>query len=80
LHKKFPDDASLHPHVLKHVVSYYKYSLPYACLLLLKIVVSDLVDEVFHISPQEKIQCDKYGDLGGQAIAAPLLIHPPGVV
>jgi hypothetical protein len=59
-------------------MSYCKYSLPYAGLQLLKIVVSDLVDEVFHISPHEKIQCDNSGDLGGQAIAAPPLIHPPG--
>jgi len=80
LHNKFSDDASLCPRVLKHVVSYRKYSLPYADLQLLKIVVSDLVDEVFHISPQEKIQCDKSGDLGGQAIAASPLILPPGVV
>jgi len=27
----------------------------------------------------KKIQCDKSGDLGGQATAAPLLIHPPGI-
>ena len=61
-------------------MSYCKHSLPYASLQLLKIVVSDLVDEGFHISPQEKIQCDKSGDLGGQTIAVPPLIHPPGVV
>jgi hypothetical protein len=60
-------------------VRYRKYSLPFAGFQLLQIVVSDLADEVFYISPQEKIQCDKSGDLGGQTNTAPLLIHPPGI-
>jgi hypothetical protein len=39
----------------------------------------NLVDNVLHITPQEKSTGVKSGDLGGQANGPPLLIHLPAI-
>jgi hypothetical protein len=38
----------------------------------LEVVDLNLVDNVLHMSPQEKPYGVKYGDLGGQAVGPPL--------
>jgi hypothetical protein len=44
------------PHVLKLDVGYYPHSLPYVGFQLLKIVVFELLDEVLHTTPADRIQ------------------------
>jgi hypothetical protein len=44
------------PRCLKHVWCYRNHSGPYARFQVLKVIDLNLVDNVFHITPQEKIQ------------------------
>jgi hypothetical protein len=46
----------LRPRVLKHAVRYRSHSVPRAGFHLLKILVFDLGDEVFHVTTKENIQ------------------------
>jgi hypothetical protein len=68
------------PRVLKHVVGYRGHSVPYVGSQLLKIFAFDLTDDVLRLSPYERSNGVKSGDLRGQEIGAPLPISPPGTV
>lgn len=70
----------LFPHVLKHVVGYRGHSVPYVGSQLVKIFTFDLTDDVLSLSPYEKSNRVKSGDLRGKEIGAPLPINPPGTV
>jgi hypothetical protein len=43
------------PHCLKHVWYYHSHSVPHTGFQVLKVVAHNLVDNVLHITPQEKI-------------------------
>jgi hypothetical protein len=48
-----------------------------------KTIVCNLPDDVLHVHTEKKKKNPsgvKFGDLGGQAISAPLPIHPPGIL
>jgi hypothetical protein len=60
---------------LKHVWCYHSHSVPYAGFQVLKIVGLNLVDNVLHITPQEKSNGVKSGDLGGRAFGPHLPIR-----
>jgi hypothetical protein len=45
-----------------------------------KTFVFNLPDDVLHMHTKQKSSGIKFGDLGSQAISAPLPIHPPGIL
>jgi hypothetical protein len=67
------------PCSLKHLWCYRSLRGPYVGFQVLKVIGLNLVDIVLHITPQKKSSWVKSGDLGGQAIGPPLLIHLPAI-
>jgi hypothetical protein len=58
---------------------YRSHSIPYVDFQALKVVYLNLVDNVLHMTPQEKSNGVKSGELGDQAIGPPLPIHLPAI-
>jgi hypothetical protein len=55
-HDKYPDDIRPRSMLLEACWCYHSHIVPYAGFQVLKIVDLNLVDNVLHITPQEKIQ------------------------
>jgi len=81
-----PDDTTniqtifdLYPHFLKHPARYHSHDVPFGGCD--KTTVFNLPDNVLHKHTKKNIYIGiKFGDLGGQAISAPLSIQPPGIL
>jgi hypothetical protein len=56
-HDKYPDDIRPVSRCLKHVWCYRSHGVPYAGFQVLKAFDLNRVDNVLHMTPQEKIQC-----------------------